>query len=95
MKLKVLKRQTVEVETNLELPVYLYYQDEFASDKFVKITDKKRIDISYTYGGYSISTESYFSVEDWEIREFNLTTEKHFMESYNEAIKSISDSVLG
>lgn len=95
MKLKVLKRQTVEVETDLELPVYLYYQDELSNDKFVKLTDKQRIEISYTYGGYSISVESYFSVEDWEIHETNLTTEKHFIECYNEAIKSISDCVLG
>lgn len=94
MKLKVLKRQNVEIETDLELPVYLYFQDELSYDKVVKITEKERIEIAYTYGGLSISTEFNFFVEDWEVNKINLTTEKHFMEFYNEALKSISDCVL-
>lgn len=94
MKLKVLKRQNVEIETDLELPVYLYFQDELSYDKVVKITENERVEISYTYGGLSISTEHNFFVEDWEISKTNLTTEKHFLEIYNEALKSFSECVL-
>ncbi len=49
MKLKTIKRDITEIETELELPVYLYFQDEFCNDELIMISD------NYIYG-YPIIT---------------------------------------
>lgn len=94
MKLKVIKREFKEVETNLDLPVYLYFQDELCNDELVKITEKEKITIKYDYTGFTISVEFYFQIEDLNF-ERHQTTEKHFNETYTEAISQLSNSVFG
>ena len=92
MKLKVIKREYKEVETNLDLPVYLYFQDELCNDELVKITGKEKITVKYDYNILTISVETNFIVEDF-IFERCQTTEKHFNEIYTEALKQLSDAV--
>jgi hypothetical protein len=92
MKLKVIKREYKEVETNLDLPVYLYFQDELCNDELVKITEKEKITVKYDYNILTISVETNFIVEDF-IFEGRQTTEKHFKEIYSEALKHLTDAV--
>jgi hypothetical protein len=94
MKLKVIKRNYKEVETNLELPVYLYFQDELCNDEVVKITEKEKITIKYYYNSFTITVETDFHTEDLDF-ERCLTTEKQFNETYAEALKQLSDAVNG
>jgi hypothetical protein len=92
MKLKVIKREILKVETDLELPVYLYFQDELCNDELVKITEKEKITIKYNYDSLIISVETNFIIEDLNF-ERHLTTENHFNETYSEAIKQLYDVV--
>jgi hypothetical protein len=94
MKLKIIKREYREIETDLELPVYLYFQDELCNDELVKISEKEKITIKYYYNSFSITVETDFHIEDLNF-ERCLTTEKHFNETYSEALKQLSDSVNG
>ena len=68
MKIKVIKREYKEVETDLELPVYLYFQDELCNDELVKITEKEKITITHYYTGFSISVETNFKIEDFNFK---------------------------
>ncbi len=94
MKLKVFKRKSIEIKTDLEFPVYLYFQDELSNDTLIKVTEKEKITIKYGYGELSISVESNYFIEDWQVNKRNITTEKHFMDSYQEALKTISYCVV-
>lgn len=93
MKFKYIKRTIEEVETDLELPIYLYFQDDLGYDTLIKITDDKKITIKYEPFGMNISIESRFSFEDFNF-ERCLTTEKHFNQIYSEALEYISESIL-
>jgi hypothetical protein len=92
MKLKVIKRDYKEVETNLELPVYLYFQDELCNDELVKITEKEKITIKYYYNSFTISVESNYTIEDLNFERCQ-TTEEHFNECYSEALKQLHSAV--
>lgn len=86
MKLKVLKRENKEVETDLELPVYLYFQDELCNDEVIKITERAKITVKFDFNGVNISVDENYFVEDYEVDERNLTSEKHFNELYSSAM---------
>lgn len=93
MKLKVLKRENKEVETDLELPVYLYFQDEFSNDEVVKITERARITIKFDFSGVTISVDERYFVEDYEVNERNLTSEEHFNELYTSAMDYLNNQL--
>jgi len=92
MRLKIIKREYKVVETNLELPVYLYFQDGLCNDELVKITEKEKITIKYDYNSFIISVETNFKIEDLDFERWQ-TTEKHFNEIYSETLKHLSDAV--
>lgn len=89
MKLKVLKRENKEVETDLELPVYLYFQDEFSNDEVVKITEKGKVTVKFDFSEVTISVSTNFFVEEHHVNERNLTSEEHFNELYSSALDYI------
>lgn len=91
MKLKVLKRENKEVETDLELPVYLYFQDEFSNDEVVKITEKGKITVKFDFSGVTISVDERYFVEDYEVNERSLTSERHFNELYSSAMDYLNN----
>ena len=93
MKLKTIKRQITEVETELELPVYLYFQDELCNDELVMINETHQIKVKYDFCSLVIEKSKGFAIEEHYVKN-NLTTKEHFMETYNEAIKSMSDAVV-
>ena len=54
MKLKTIKREFKEIETDLELPVYLYFQDELCNDELIMITDEYQLKVKYSYSSLVI-----------------------------------------
>lgn len=93
MKLKVYKSEVKEIETDLDLPIYLYFQDEFCYDELVKVTEKGKITIKYEPNSLSISSERGIKIVDYYINKRNLTTEKHFNEAYEEALNYIQNTL--
>lgn len=93
MKFKYIKRTAEEVETDLELPIYLYFQDDLCYDTLIKVTDDKKITIKHELFGINILVETRFSFEALNFERF-LTTEEHFNQVYNEALEYISESIL-
>lgn len=93
MKLKVLRRENKEVETDLELPVYLYFQDEFSNDEAVKITEKGKVTVKFDFYEVTVSVNTNFFVEEYNVNERNLTTEEHFNELYSSALDYISGKI--
>lgn len=92
MKLKTIKREFKEIETDLELPVYLYFQDEFCNDELIMITDEYQLKVKYSYRSLVIEKSGSLPIEEHYVKH-NLTTKEHFMEIYNEAIKSVPDAL--
>lgn len=92
MKLKTIKREFKEIETDLELPVYLYFQDELCNDELIMITDEYQLKVKYSYRSLVIEKSESLAIEEHYVQH-NLTTKEHFMEIYNEALKSVSDAL--
>ena len=79
MKLKITKQE--EVETDIDLPVYLYFQDELGYEEYVEITDNQRISIKNDFFGTTISVENVFSVYNFNPK--NLISKELFYEEFN------------
>jgi hypothetical protein len=92
MKLKTIKREFKEIETDLELPVYLYFQDELCNDELIMITDEYQLKVKYSYRSLVIEKSESLAIEEQYVQH-NLTTKEHFLEIYNEALKSVSDAL--
>lgn len=92
MKLKTIKREFKEIETDLELPVYLYFQDELCNDELIMITDEYQLKVKYSYCSLVIEKSKSLPIEE-HYSQNNLTTKEHFMEIYNEALKSVSEAL--
>ena len=86
MKLKIIKREYKEVETNLELPVYLYFQDELCNDELVKITEKEKINIKYDYNSIIIIYQNCFDYSKREGLQL-------LFDNFNKSIYQIPNSV--
>jgi hypothetical protein len=91
MKLKVLKREHKEVETDLDLPVYVYLQDEFSNDEIIKITEKGKVTVKFDFSEVVISVDTNFFVEEHWLS--NITTEEHFNELYTSALDYINSKL--
>jgi hypothetical protein len=92
MKLKTIKREFKEIETDIELPVFLYFQDELCNDELIMITDEYQLKVKYSYRSLVIEKSESLAIEEHYVQN-NLTTKEHFMEIYNEALKSVSDAL--
>jgi hypothetical protein len=91
MKLKITKRKVTQEETDIDLPIYLYTQDEACNDKYVKWDGVEQTIVERFWLGFSISKfQSELHIEDYELR--NLTTESQFNESYEEALSFLTVS---
>ena len=93
MKLKVLRRENKEVETDLELPVYLCFQDEFGNDEVVKITEGGKVTVKFDFIEVTISVSTNFFVEEHHVDESSITTEEHFNELYSCALNYITRKI--
>lgn len=88
MNLKTVKYTQEVIETKYELPVYLYFQDEWCNDELVMITDKNKTTVKYGTNGFTIEV-----IEDCVIGDINLenaiTTKEHFEITLNEALNDL------
>lgn len=91
-KLKVTKRKIEEVETEYDLPVYLYFQDEFCNDTVMKITEDKVITVFQDISNFGIKVEKNYGIEDYILNR-SFTTEEHFNEMYKEHLESIDEYI--
>jgi hypothetical protein len=94
MKLKIIKREYQIVETDLDLPIYLYFQDEFNQDELIKITEHGKITIKYDINKLTISVDSDYQIESYMISERALTHEDHFNRVYQEALEYLRKSAF-
>lgn len=75
-------------ELDLEYPYFLYFQSELGEDELVKVFDKYKISIFFTFFGVEIKQEKHYGYKEYQILN-NLTTEEHFDDSFEEALQTI------
>ena len=83
MKLKTVEFDRKVTETDIELPVYLYFQDEFCNDELHKIEDDKITIIKTTNNGTEMSIHKH----DGTINPLHLksmTTKEHYDDFFSE-----------
>jgi len=91
MKLKTTERIVTEKETDIDLPIYLYYQDEGCNDQYIKWDGKTQINIEHSYFGFKIELyNSPLYIEDYQLK--NLTTEEQFNEAFEEAFENLKSA---
>lgn len=87
MKLKTRRQKTVEKETDLELPIYLYFQDESCNDEYIKVTESSVTKVTQNYFGFTIdiSTLGKGVIEEHYLRD--ICTKKEFDDALYNAIE--------
>ena len=92
-KVVVSEMKRIDKELDIDYPIYLYFQDESCNDELLMITKDYQIKVKYEYFSLVIEkSKTQFIYEHYITR--NLTTKKHFLEVYNEALKTITESVV-
>lgn len=87
-KLKTVEFKRMEVETDLEYPVYLYFQDEMCYDEYRKIESDKITILKSNYRGFEISVEhSDGCINPHHLR--SRTKKEHYDAFLEELIKKI------
>ena len=90
-KLKITQRVITEKETDIDLPIYLYTQDEACNDEYIKWDGKEQTIIKYDWFGFSITkTSAQLYIEEYQLRD--LCTENQFNESFEEAVSFLTFS---
>lgn len=87
-KVKIIKRQNIDVQTDLDYPIYLYFQDEDCLDELVKVDEKYAIIVKYSHFGVTIEKTSVYHVEEYYLDK--ITTREHFEDKLKEALKLIN-----
>jgi hypothetical protein len=89
MKLKITQREVTEKETDIDLPIYLYSQDEDCMDEYIKWDGKVQTTIKYGWFGYTVERSSLpLYVEEYQLS--NLCTQNQFEESFKEVMEYLS-----
>lgn len=84
MKVKTVEFKRIETETELDYPIYLYFQDDMCHDEVQKIEADKTTTIKYTMFGFEIKVErSDGCVNPLHIEKCQ-TTEEHYEEFFTE-----------
>jgi hypothetical protein len=91
-KVTVVENKRVVKETEYDYPVYLYFQDEDCNDELIMVTEKYQIRVKHDFLSLTIEKSEGFLLLEHYLNN-NQTTNTHFLDVYNEAIKFISDSV--
>jgi hypothetical protein len=91
-KVKIIQRKVTETETEYEYPIYLYFQGESGDDEIVMVAEDFQLKVKWDFLGVSIEKNQGFAIEEHYLKN-NLTTKDHFMEMYNDAIKSLNSSL--
>lgn len=89
MKLKITQRKITEKETDIDLPIYLYTQDEACNDTYIKWDGKEQTIVEQSWYGFKV--ERYFTdlhIEEYQLK--NLTTRNQFEGVFKEAVEYLS-----
>ena len=90
MKLKTVEFKRTETETEIEFPVYLYFQDENCDDEFQKIEADKETILKRTWNGYEITVrQSDGCIGPSYLK--NKTTKEHYDEFHADLIEYIKE----
>lgn len=94
MKLKITEIEYKEIETEFELPLYFYFQDDFDFPTYLMITENYQIMVKFEFHGIVTIEKSNFvmKIEEHDLKH-NLTTKKRFLTEYKEALKIIKSYV--
>ena len=93
-KVKVVSRGIVEKELDLEYPIFLYFQGEFWDDEMVAVINENcKITIKHDISDLKVIYENKFVLDDYLVTERNITTRRHFEESYKEAMDTINNKL--
>ena len=96
MKLKYTKTITEEIETDIDLPVYFYYQDvEMGMEEYIKYDGKKSIVLYIDFLDSKIKTLVGFPYNLETAIEYNRTTEENFLKEFKYHIKTVKERVYG
>lgn len=86
MKLKLTQRAVTEKETDIDLPVYFYFQGETLDDEWIMWDGKNKITVKSDYNGMTVDkSRSKFYVEEyWTSR---ICSKEEFDETMERALK--------
>ena len=88
MKLKIIETKSETIETEFDLPVYFYYQDEDCHDEYVMVTEKEKISVKYTYFGFNISVANHYFLGE---NDLTCITKKEYFDNFlKEALEDLS-----
>lgn len=93
MKFRIYKRKIEVVDTEYELPLYLYFQGELMEEEYYKITENGVIKLSFDLFGAKIETMEKFVGEDINYKD-DITTKENFEEAYNSIICAINEILV-
>lgn len=94
MKLKITEIEYKEIETEFELPLYFYFQDDFDFPTYLMITENYQIMVKFEFHGIvTIEKSSFIRKIDAHHLKNNLTTKNRFLREYKEALKIIKDLI--
>ncbi len=91
-KVKIIKSEIKEVETNLEYPIYLYFQYEDCHDEYIMVNSNNFVKVKEYYFGFTIEYGTLFNIEEHWLKN-NLTEKDFFDECLKEAIEFIKSVV--
>lgn len=96
MKLKYNKTTVEEVETDVDLPVFFYYQDtDTGTEEYIKWDGDRAIVLYVDFLNSKIKTLHYFPYNLESAIERNMTTEENFMEEFKYHIETLKERVYG
>lgn len=94
MKVTAKEYKRTEKELDIEYPFFLYTQNELADDELIKVYPEYKIVVSFNYFGVEIRQEYNNGYTEAHILN-NLTTEEHFDDRFEEAIKHLTELKSG
>lgn len=88
--MKVRTKEYIETtkELDLEYPYFLAFQNDLGEDEIIKVFDKYKISVFFTFFGVEIKQEKHYGYTEHQILN-NFTTEAHFDNSFEEALQHL------
>lgn len=89
MKVKVQEITRNVCELDMELPIYLHWQDENALDRYEMIGENFRLKIKYEFNGFNIDVSSFNILDATEMT--YICSKRHFMFGISDALHIVKD----
>lgn len=96
MKLKYNKTTVEEIETDIELPVYFYYQDtDTGTEEYIKWDGKRSVVLYIDFIQSKILTFKHFPYNLESAIKHSLTTKEIFEREFKYHIETLKERVYG